>query len=90
MDTFLKVVAIIIFAPVVIGFAAQAFVVALTAIFPYVLLFAVTIGGVAGLAAGFVLRHRLSQLLRQTDNQEFPIPPPEPTRRPRGPRRRED
>ncbi len=87
----LKWVAIILFAPVVIGFAAQAFVVALIAIIPYVLLVAVTIGIVAGLTAGFVLRHQLpfrSSGGQETD--EFPVPPPEPVRRPRGPRRPEN
>jgi hypothetical protein len=89
MDAFLKWVAIILFAPLVIGCAAQILVIALTAIIPYVLLFAITVGVVAGVAAGLVLRRRLPGPGRGGDTDDFPVPPPEPVRRPRGPRRQE-
>jgi len=90
MDWLWKFVVVVLFAPFVIGLAAQAFVVAVATIFPYILLVAVTIGVVAGATAGLVLRHRLPLRSRDSEDREFPIPPPEAVRRPRGPRRRED
>lgn len=90
MEPVLKWVAIILLAPVVMGFVAQAVVLTLTTIFPYILFLAVVIGVVAGASAGLVLRHRVPPPSRDREDHEFPVPPPEPVRRPRGPRRRED
>jgi hypothetical protein len=91
VDTFIKWVAIILFAPLVIGCAAQILVIAVVGILPYLLIIALTMGVVAGVAAGLVLRGRLPAPSRgTTTDPDLPIPPPEPIRRPRGPRRRED
>ena len=81
----IKLLFIVILAPVLVGIALQLFVGLATAVLPWLILFAVIAGVAAGLSAGLVVRRRLLP-----PGQGNPLPPggsplgPWRTRRPSG------
>ncbi len=85
MDSIVKFLLFLIFAPVLLAVALQVWLAFLAAILPWLMLLAVIVGLTAGLSAAFVLRRRLP-----TRNGGNPLPPGAPplgpyrARRPRG------
>ena len=83
-EWFVKLVLILLFAPLLICLALSAVLGVLAAVLPWVIGLAVIAGLAAGVSAGFVLRRRLPPSIRG------PLPPGgasfagEPIRRPRG------
>ena len=81
----IKLLFLVILAPVLVGIALQLFVGLAAAVLPWLIVFAIIAGVAAGVSAGLVLRHRLPPR-----NGSTPLPPTTPLgpyriRRPRGP-----
>ncbi len=88
MDRLLTAFFVLLALPFLIGLALQAFTAALVALLPLIISVAILVGITAWGTAGLILLRRLPPRSRGgRPDDEFPIPPPEPVRRPRGPRR---
>jgi hypothetical protein len=87
VDTLVKWVVIMLFAPIVVAAAVHAFALTFVALLPYLLLVAVVIGAVMGGLVGFMLRRHITRTLGDGGQGGLPVPPPDPIHRPRGARR---
>ena len=85
MDKLLAVFFLLLALPFMIGLLIQALSAAIVALLPMILLVAAFMGIVAGATAGLFLRRCFTpRASADRPDPEFPVPPPDPTHRPRG------